>query len=415
MRVAQHGEGDASAVDSTHQAESRPAASKQTLVQREAGPFGAPREGPLDEGGMCRPSKTGDRAPDWVADGELMSAFGLEDAHCTTSDQSNGHAATQLRGRDAGQARTSVQKQEATTIAMQARGAAPSGSGQQIDEPVASHNKAGFIDNDDGANIRTRPAESAGSTKLTAAPLPPATRVFVSGHHPTTTDWWYVTAFLPDAIVRGYVQGLRVTTELPEPTARLYQIKPDDTAEGLAAKEFSSAARDGHDLRYYENILLYVNRQHGRAGVRGSYQNPGVLGGGANNVQLEAGRRIWLVSPAYARALESVVPDGSLTNGAVAKVKRFAGHVEDLIASVTQFPRHIPEVAGEYGQAIHDHAAQIIGILAGFLMAEAASMALAATPGGQIPAIIIQLALAAFGAQGVAVAVVQALEHVGGL
>jgi hypothetical protein len=96
-----------------------------------------------------------------------------------------------------------------------------------------------------------------------------------------------------------------------------------DTAEGLAVQVFSSAVRDGHDLRFYENVLLYANRQHGRAGVRGSYQDPGLLGG-ANNVQLEAGRRIWLVSPAYARALEGVVPDGSLTNGAVAKVKRLA-------------------------------------------------------------------------------------------
>lgn len=144
MRIAQRGDGDGSAVDSTHQAESRPVASKQTLAQREAPPFGAPREGPLDEGGMSRPSKAGDRAPDWVADGALMSAFGLDDAHCTTSDESNGHAAAQQRGGDALQAGTSVQKQGATTSAMQPRGPAPSSSWQQIDEPVASHTKTEF-------------------------------------------------------------------------------------------------------------------------------------------------------------------------------------------------------------------------------------------------------------------------------
>jgi len=95
----------------------------------------------------------------------------------------------------------------------------------------------------------------------------------------------------------------------------------------------------------------------------------------------------------------------------VAKAKRFAGHVEDLVASITEFPQHVREIGGEYGQAIHDHAAMIIGVTAGYLMAEAASLALAMTPGGQLPAAMIQLALAAFGAQGMATAVVQAVEH----
>ena len=290
-------------------------------------------------------------------------------------------------------------------------GSAPGSSVTAVDAPVAGNSRPGFIDNDDGSNIRSRPAELDGSKTLTDAPLPSATRVFVSGHHPQSADWWYVTAFLPDAIVRGYVQGLRVTTDLPEPTAKLYQVKSGDTAEKLAAQEFASAVRDGHDLRYYENVLLFVNQTHGRAGVRGSYQDPGLLGGGSNNVQLEAGRRIWLVSPAYARAVEGVIPSGSLTGGGVAKAKRFAGHVEDLVASITEFPQHVREIGGEYGQAIHDHAAMIIGVTAGYLMAEAASLALAMTPGGQLPAAMIQLALAAFGAQGMATAVVQAVEH----
>jgi hypothetical protein len=308
-----------------------------------------------------------------------------------------------------------VQKQASPANASPRAGASPEGapSGSHVDEPVGGDNRPGFIDSDDGANIRTRPAELAGSQTLTPAPLPPATQVFVSGRHPETAEWWYVTAFLPDVIVRGYVQGLRVATDLPEPTAKLYQVKSGDTAEALAVKESSSAVRDGHDLRYYENVLLFVNRQAGRAGVRGSFQDPGLLGGGANNVQLEAGRRIWLPSPAYARALVGVVPDGSLTNGAVAKVKRFAGHLEDILASVTESWRQLGDVAGEHGQAIHDHLAEIIGIVAGFIMAEALSTFLAATPTGvgQIAAVMIQLALAVFGAHGMAVATVQAGEH----
>jgi hypothetical protein len=289
---------------------------------------------------------------------------------------------------------------------------APATAAPPTAKPKPAMDKTGFIDNDDGANIRTGPAE-AGGVALTAAPMPPATRVFVSGTHPEAPQWWYVTAFLGETLVRGYVQGFRVNIAPPEPLAKLYQVKPGDTAEKLAVQEFKQAVRDGHDLRYYENVLLYVNRQAGRAGVKGSYQDPGLLGGGANNVQLEAGRRIWLVSPTYARALESVVPDGSFSNGMYAKVKRFVQHIEDILQSVTDSPGYLDEVAGEFAAVIREHKAEIIGIVIAFLTAEAASALLAASPTGvgQIAAALIQLVLAAFGAAGMVQAVASALNH----
>jgi hypothetical protein len=284
--------------------------------------------------------------------------------------------------------------------------------GENIAAPAPGINKIGFIDHGDGANIRTGPAES-GSQKVREEPLPPATRVFVSGTYPGAPGWWYVTAYDQMGMSRGYVQGFRVTTDLPEPTAKLYQIRSGDTAERLAVQEFSAAIRDGHDLRYYENVLLFVNKEKGRSGITGSYQDPGLFGGGANNIQLVAGHRIWLVSPAYARALEAMVPSGSLTGGAVAKLKRFARHLEDIIASVTESPSYLGEVAGEYAQAIRDHLLEIVGIIAAFILAEAASAFLAATPTGvsQIAAIVIQLGLAAFGAAGLVEAGVEALKH----
>lgn len=283
-----------------------------------------------------------------------------------------------------------------------------------ITPPKGGIDKAGFIDNSYGANLRTGPIESGGQ-KVLDQPLPPATRVFVSGTHPDAPHWWYVTAYLDSTMVRGYVQDVRVARDLPEPTAKLHQVIGGETAEQLAAKAYGSVVRDGHDLRYYENVLLYVNQQHGRAGIIGSYQDPGVLGGGSNNVQLIAGHRIWLVSPAYAKALESVVPSGSLTGGAVAKAKRFVGHLEDILRSVTEARHHFGEVAGEYAQAIRDHLPEIAGIVAAFLMAEATSAFLAATPTGvgQIAAVVIQLALAAFGAAGMVQAGVEAAKHAG--
>jgi hypothetical protein len=312
----------------------------------------------------------------------------------------------------------STSRAGAPSAAVQRKAGAPSagssGGSPGITPPTGGINKTGFIDNSDGANIRTGPAESGGR-KIRDQPLPPATRVFVSGTHPDASAWWYVTAYLDGTMVRGYVQDFRITTELPEPTAKLHQVIGGETAEQLASQEYGSAVRDGHDLRYYENVLLYVNQQQNRAGISGSYQDPGVLGRGSNNVQFVAGHRIWLVSPAYAKALEAVVPSGSLTGGAVAKVKRFVGHLEDILHSVTGAPQYFGEVAGEYAQAIRDHMPEIVGIVAAFIMAEATSAFLAATPTGvgQIAATVIQLGLAAFGAAGAIQAGVEALKHAG--
>ena len=250
--------------------------------------------------------------------------------------------------------RTLVEAQQART---QASGAAPvqaspgphastkamAGNDQTIAPVNAGIDKVGFIDNGDGSFLRTGPRELGGDT-VRPEPLPPATRVFVSGTHPRASSWWYVTAFLDKQLLRGYVQGLRVNTDLPEPLAELRAVQGEDTAEGYAREKFGDAVTDGHDLRYYENVLLFVNQQRGRTGITGAYQDPGMLGGGANNVQLVAGHRIWLVSAQYAKALQGAVPSGSLTGGAVAKVKRFVGHIEDILRSVTESRHHLDEV-----------------------------------------------------------------------
>jgi hypothetical protein len=286
------------------------------------------------------------------------------------------------------------------------------GHNQTITPATPGIDKVGFIDNGEGSFLRTGPRELDGDT-VRPEPLPPATRVFVSGTHPQASSWWYVTAFLDKQMLRGYVQGFRVNTDLPEPLAELREVQGKDTAEGYAREKFGDAVTDGHDLRYYENVLLFVNQQRGRAGITGTYQDPGILSGGANNVQLVAGHRIWLVSAQYAKALQSVVPSGSLTGGAVAKVKRFVGHIEDILRSVSESRHHLDEVAGEYAQAIRDHEATIVGIVCGFIAAEAISAFAAASPTGvgQVVAMVIQLALSAFGAAGMVEAGYQALDH----
>jgi hypothetical protein len=79
-----------------------------------------------------------------------------------------------------------VQRAPATSAAP-ASGAG--GSGPAVTPPLAGIDKPGFIDHSDGANIRTGPAE-AGGKPVRDQPLPPATRVFVSGTHPSAPAWW---------------------------------------------------------------------------------------------------------------------------------------------------------------------------------------------------------------------------------
>jgi hypothetical protein len=279
----------------------------------------------------------------------------------------------------------------------------------EIAQPATGVDRPGFVDNSKGAPIYNKPAEAGG--EAIREPLPPACRVFVSGVHPRLRHWWYVTAYLEQTMVRGYVEDFRVNTNLPEPLAELRQLVGGETVEGLAKEKFHHAVTDGHDFHYYENVLLYVNR--GRAGIGGSYQSPGMLGGGGNNIQLIAPHRIWLVSAEYAKTLENIVPSGSLTGGAVAKARRFAGHLQDILQSITESRNHYSEVVGEFAQAIRDHLGPIIGITAGFVMAEATSMFLATVPTGvsQAAAAIIQLALSAFGAAGMVEAGSDALKH----
>jgi hypothetical protein len=261
----------------------------------------------------------------------------------------------------------------------------------------------GFIDHKDGANIRTLPAEQPGSQCLTTRPLPPGTRVFVTGTHPQSPEWLHVTAFTQGTMLHGYVQGFRITTALPEPAATLYYVQPGDKLEPLAARIYHQAIEPGRDLRFYENVVHFVNQQAGRTGVRR------VQG----DVQLVAGSRIWLVSVGFANTLQGIVPSGSITGGLVAKAREVGRHIEDIITSVEMSPQFFDKIAGVYADAIKENWQKIVGIVAMFILAEAASTLLAASPTGvgQLAAAVIQLGLAAFGVQGMVEAGAVALTH----
>jgi hypothetical protein len=60
---------------------------------------------------------------------------------------------------------------------------AAAGSDPSVTPPKSGIDKPGFIDRKDGANLHTDPVQSTDAL-VRAQPLPPATRVFVSGTHP---------------------------------------------------------------------------------------------------------------------------------------------------------------------------------------------------------------------------------------
>ncbi|SEM36895.1 A nuclease family of the HNH/ENDO VII superfamily with conserved AHH [Stigmatella aurantiaca] len=261
----------------------------------------------------------------------------------------------------------------------------------------------GFIDHKEGANIRTSPAEQPGSQCLTTRPLPPGTRVFLTGPHPQSPEWLHVTAFTQGTLLQGYVQGFRITTALPEPAATLYCVQPGDRLEPLAARIYHQAIEPGRDLRFYENVILHVNQEAGRTGVQRVH----------GDVRLVAGSRIWLVSVGFANTLQDLVASGSITGGMVAKAQEVGRHLQDLIASVEMSHQFFSEIAGVYADAIKENWEKIAGIVALFILAEAVSTFLAASPTGvgQLAAAVIQLGLAAFGVQGMIEASGVALTH----
>ena len=275
-----------------------------------------------------------------------------------------------------------------------------------VQKPQAGATKTGFIDTGDGANVHSSPIGQTGSHVLTPTPLPPATQVVVTGQDAQQPDWSYVTASAGGTMVRGYIQSLRINTSLPEPTARLHQIKSGEALEPIANSIYHGVVRPGRDLRFYENAVLYINQQQGRVGIHKT----------GNGIELVDGHRIWLISPAFANTLQGIVASGSLTGGAWAnashKFKEVGKHLSDTLASVEESPQHFGQVAGQYAEAISQHLPEIIGIVVAFIGAEALSTFLAATPTGigQVAAALIQLLLAFLGAAAAIEAGVHALD-----
>ena len=149
------------------------------------------------------------------------------------------------------------------------------------------------------------------------------TRLFITGKR---GDWLYVTTA---AGAYGYISDQLVKTNLPEPSAQLYKIAGGDSAIGIAQRYYGGLVKPGEDLRFYVNVLEYVNRGNGPRGV---YQpDPNDHSRGAwKHVLTRAGYMIWVPGGQFAQSLKGIVSSGSLTGGAWAKARSAIKAVENF-------------------------------------------------------------------------------------
>ena len=142
--------------------------------------------------------------------------------------------------------------------------------------------------------------------------------------------WAHVTT---DKGSNGYVPSSVVKTDLPCPGARLYRIPGDTTALAIAQRFFGDQVKPGRDLRFYVNVLQYVNgREEGRAGIERAKDSDSW-----KDVKAYAGFSIWIPTAEFANTLAGVVDDGSITNGLWARAKGAFNAVVDILIGAPAF------------------------------------------------------------------------------
>ncbi len=111
----------------------------------------------------------------------------------------------------------------------------------------------------------------------------------------------------------GYVAAHLIKKNPPEPSSRLHKVENGESAIGIAEKYYkSNAAQWGQDLRYYVNVLVYVNKGVGDPS-KGIYTASAK--DGWKETQVKSGYYIWIPGVEYAKSLQGVVNSGSVTYG----------------------------------------------------------------------------------------------------
>ncbi|MEZ4363305.1 MAG: DUF4157 domain-containing protein [Kofleriaceae bacterium] len=239
-------------------------------------------------------------------------------------------------------------------------------------------NKVGVVAWDGAPALRLRSARSTGSKIL--AELLFNSRLQVIKEFPG--QWYFVST---QSGLLGYVFKAHVKTNLPEPGAKLHKVKAGRSgfAIAIAEQHYRAHADDwGQDLRFYVNVLAWVNKRPVPDSTAGW-----------KRLQFRAGELIWIPTPSFARSLRGVVNSGSVSYNALDAVG-LAGFLErtgelwdDVRAAISLSTKYLPaairaHVEESLWSILEAMALLLVGAAAVLAISTAIGAALGALAGG---------------------------------
>jgi len=169
--------------------------------------------------------------------------------------------------------------------------------------------KIGGAFDDKGINLRDKPDDKSSRVLKN---LPFGTRFLIEAELP---GGWYKVRVLGGG--NGYV-AKHLVSIAPEPGALLHKIQNTETAIGIAERFYKNAVKPGEDLRFFVNVLSYVNPEAIAKPVQDdSWKKAKALKDYA----------IWVPSATFALSLRGKVGSGSITGGAWAQVRDASAYV----------------------------------------------------------------------------------------
>lgn len=205
---------------------------------------------------------------------------------------------------------------------------APPEGGVEIDR-LGVVDQEGSKSDDGRPGLNIRPAPSGRNTPLGRI----EDRKHLIAKRDMGGGWMY--AVVTDGALRGtagYVQTHNLVNfnmppdpAAPDPEAYLYRVKPGDRAHQLVREVYgASNIETGQDQRFFTNVLKYINDRAQRGGafnVKTKTQQHGVVAYEVDDIELVAGRQIWIPGLAFAQSLKGTVSRGSWARDIAEKVK----------------------------------------------------------------------------------------------
>lgn len=150
--------------------------------------------------------------------------------------------------------------------------------------------------------------------------LPFDTLVAVS--RKTERGWYWVTALGDDhphgaapTGVSGFIESYHVASKMPEPSARLYEVRPGDLLKDIAAHYYKHNFKWGHDARVYVQAIYHANldrdvvfRHHAELGVDRSALSTTNLHEALalwKAARVVAGQALWIPSEPFVQRLRA--------------------------------------------------------------------------------------------------------------